>query len=76
MEKSNFEVRATCKDCRFSDTIVNPQSGPIFICRNRPPTIAYAFMPKGPGEANVISNSLWPVIASTDWCSKLEMKAN
>jgi hypothetical protein len=73
MEKTPFENRETCKDCRYSDTI---QKGTLLICRFNPPVVAHAFLPTNPGEARVISNSLWPVMANTDWCGKIEPRLN
>jgi hypothetical protein len=77
MEKTTFTPHATCRECRFSDTHVNSVSRQeMMICRLKPPFLAHAFVPTGPGKADVVSQSLWPVVAPTDWCSHLETKTN
>lgn len=77
MEKSSFDKKLTCSDCRFGDTFIPPGTlTSVQICRFNPPTIAHAFMPGQGGNAQVLSQSLWPQMSSTDWCGKLETRPN
>lgn len=76
MEKSTFEPRQTCADCRFSDKHIQPDHSIVTICRVDPPRLAHAFLPAPNGQAQLISQSLWPILTSSDWCGKLEGRAN
>jgi hypothetical protein len=82
LEKSTFEVKSTCKDCRFSDSIMrtgaaaNDSSQMITVCRFNPPIVAHAFMPTPDGGAQVRQQSLWPIMTVSDWCAKLETRSN
>jgi hypothetical protein len=81
LEKSTFEVRSTCKDCRFSDSILRAgaaanDSTQITVCRFNPPIVAHAFMPAKEGSIQVMQQSLWPIMTVSDWCGKLETRSN
>lgn len=83
MEKTPIEVRPTCKDCRHSDKIVRngAQAGQVVadvitICRAAPPIVAHAFMPTQGGGAQVMQQSLWPIVTASDYCGKLETRAD
>lgn len=77
MEKSSFEKRLTCSDCKFFDTVIPAGALNTFqICRFNPPIVAHAFSPGQGGALQVISQSIWPQMGPTDWCGKLETRAN
>lgn len=76
MEKTTFEPRQTCADCRFSDKHIQENHNIVTICRFNPPVIAHAFLPTPQGQAQILSQSLWPILTNVDWCSKLETRAN
>lgn len=76
MEKSTFEKKLTCADCKFSDKHVREDHNIVTICRWDPPVVAYAFMPTGPGQGAIAAQSLWPEMRLGDWCAKLETRSN
>lgn len=84
MEKSTFEKKLSCTDCRFSDKMViggSVEAGTVVgnvvtVCRYNPPIVAYAFVPTARGEGTIAANSLWPQMTLGDWCGKLETRAN
>jgi hypothetical protein len=81
MEKSTFEKRPTCTDCRFSDSILRTgaavnDASQITVCRLNPPVVAHAFMPTPSGGGSVLQQSLWPIVTLSDYCGKLETRSN
>ncbi len=76
MEKSKFEKKLSCSDCRHSDRLVQEGGSLIQICRFNPPVVSYAYMPGKDGSGQVLQQSLWPIMTLGDYCGKLETKAN
>ena len=81
MDKTTFEKKLTCTDCRFSDSVLRTgaaanESGVIMVCRLNPPVVAHAFMPTPGGGGQVLQQSLWPIMTVSDWCAKLETRSN
>lgn len=72
VEKTRFEVRQTCYDCKFSDVRAREDGSNVRICRLNPPISAYAKVTAQNNATGIISSTLWTEVDNKDWCGKLE----
>jgi hypothetical protein len=75
--KVDFAAEKVCANCKFYDTILNPAGAiAMHVCRQKSPTAQGQCIGVDPQtrQPQWIYTTLWPMVASTDWCADFARK--
>ena len=67
--------RRSCQGCAFHGTMFQQDRTMVAVCRRNAARANAMLVPTGPNSAQVLQQTLWPVVTPDDWCGEhLEQK--